>query len=81
MLYFFMVAHKASCRTLEGFLEVYLDMVEILLVLDILFKKGSEVEDLLCSTSTRSEACLFFSDDLLRLWLQSVQCDLQHDVA
>ena len=25
------------------------------------------------------EACLFFSDDLLRLWLQSVQYDLQHD--
>ena len=28
-----------------------------------------------------SEACLFFSDDLLRLRLQSVQYDLQHDFA
>ena len=28
-----------------------------------------------------SEACLFFSDDLLGLWLQSVQYDLQHDFA
>ena len=27
------------------------------------------------------EACLFSSDDLLRLWLQSVQYDLQHDFA
>ena len=27
------------------------------------------------------EACLFSSDDLLRLWLQSVQYDLQHDLA
>ena len=27
------------------------------------------------------EAYLFFSDDLLRLWLQSVQYDLQHDFA
>ena len=26
-------------------------------------------------------ACLFFSDDLLRLWLQSVQYYLQHDFA
>ena len=26
-----------------------------------------------------SEACLFFSDDLLRLWLKSVQYDLQQD--
>ena len=28
-----------------------------------------------------SEASLFFGDDLLRLWLQSVQYDLQHDFA
>ena len=27
------------------------------------------------------EACLFFGDDLLCLWLQSVQYDLQHDFA
>ena len=38
------------------------------------------VEDLHCGTSC-SEACLFFSDDLLHLWLQSVQHDLQHDFA
>ena len=31
-------------------------------------------EDLICF-----EACLFFSDDFLCLWLQSVQYDLQHD--
>ena len=28
-----------------------------------------------------SEACLFFSDDFLHLWHQSVQYDLQHDFA
>ena len=28
-----------------------------------------------------SGACLFFGDDLLRLWLHSVQYDLQHDFA
>ena len=39
------------------------------------------VEDLLCGTPSCSEACLFFGDDLLRLWLQSVQYDLQHDFA
>ena len=39
------------------------------------------VEDLLCGASSCSEACLFFSDDLLHLWLQSVQYDLQHDYA
>ena len=36
---------------------------------------------MLCGASTCSEACLFVSDDLLRLWLQSVQYDLQHDFA
>ena len=32
-------------------------------------------------TSSCSEACLFFSDDLLRLWRQSLHYDLQHDFA
>ena len=35
----------------------------------------------ICGTPSCSEACLFFGDDLLRLWLQSVQSDLQHDFA
>ena len=38
-----------------------------------------QVEDLLCGTPFCSEACLFIGNDLLRLWLQSVQYDLQHD--
>ena len=36
---------------------------------------------MLCGAPACSEACLFFSDDLLRLWLQSIQYDLQHDFA
>ena len=36
---------------------------------------------MLCGVSSCSEACLFFSDDLLRLWLQSVQSYIQHDFA
>ena len=58
----------------EGLLEVYEDMVEVLLVLKIFLTE-------FCGTPSYSEACLFFSDDLLRLWLQSVQYDLQHDFA
>ena len=34
---------------------------------------------MLCGTPSCSEACLFFGDDLLCLWLQSVQYDLQHE--
>ena len=56
-------------------------MVEVLLVLEIFLTENAKVEDLLCGTPSCSEACLFFGDDLLRLWLQSIQYDLQHDFA
>ena len=65
----------------EGLLEVYEDMVEVLVVLEIFLTQNTWVEDLLCGTPSCSEACLFFSDDLLRLWLQSVQYNLQHNFA
>ena len=48
-------------------------------MLEIFLAENAWVEDLLCGTPTCSEACLFFSDDLLPLWLQSFQYDLQHD--
>ena len=70
--------HAKPCRSL---LEVYEDMVEVLLVLEIFLTQNAQVEDLLCGTPSCSEACLFFGDDLLRLWLQSLQYDLQHDFA
>ena len=62
-------------------LEVYEDMVEVLLVLEIFLIEDSWVEDLLCGAPAFSETCLFFSDDILRPWLQSVQYDLQNDFA
>ena len=68
-------------NSVDGLLEVYEDMVEVLLVLEIFLMEDSKVEDLVCGASACSEACLFFSVDLLRLWLQSVQYDLQHDFA
>ena len=39
------------------------------------------MEELLSGAPSCSEARLFFSDDLLCLWLQPVQYDLQHDFA
>ena len=41
MLYFFMVAHKAACQTVQGILKVYEDMVEVLLMLEIFVKENS----------------------------------------
>ena len=49
----------------KGLLEVYEDMVEFLLVLEIFLTEDSQVENLLCGAPSCSEACLFFSDDLL----------------
>ena len=50
-------------------------------MLDIFLTENAQVEDLLCDAPSCSEACLFFSSYLLRLWLQSVQYALQHDFA
>ena len=63
----------------EGLLEVYEDMLEVLLVLEIFLIEESYVEDRLRGALSCSEACLFFNDDRLRLWLKFVQYDLQHD--
>ena len=42
MLYFFMVAHKAAFpNPVEGLLEVYEDMVEVLLVLEIFLTENA----------------------------------------
>ena len=59
-------------NSVEGLVEVCEDMVEVLLVLEIFLTEDFEVEDLLCGAPSCSEACLFFSNDLLRLRLQSV---------
>ena len=81
MLYCFMVAQSCMPNSVKGLLEVYEDMVEVLLVLEIFLMENALVEELLCGAPSCSEACLFFSDDLLHLWLQSVQYDLLHDFA
>ena len=54
----------------KGLVGVHEDMVEVLLVREIFLTEDSYVEDLLCRAPSCSEAYLFFSDDLLRLWLQ-----------
>ena len=71
-----------SCmlNPVKGLHEVYEDMVEVLLVLEIYLTENAWVEGLQCGAPTFSAACLFFSNDLLCLWLQSVQYDLQQIV-
>ena len=74
---------QQSCvpNPVEGLFELFEDKVEVLLVLDMFLTKDSWAKDLLWGAPSYSEACLFFSDDLLRLLLQSIQYDLQHAFA
>ena len=65
----------------ESLLVVNEDVVDMLLVLELLLAQYPKVDNLLCCAASCSEACLFLSDDLFRLWLQSVQQDFQHNFA
>ena len=71
MLYFLIVAHKASCH-IKGLLEVCEDMVEVLLMLQVFFAEDPEIEYLFCGAPSGSETRLFFCSDLFCLWLESV---------
>ena len=75
VLYSFMVAHSCMPKSVEHRLEVHEDMVKVWLVLQVFLTEYSKIENLLSCAPSCSEACLFFIDDLLSLWLQSVQED------
>ena len=61
-----------SCmlNSVERLLEVYENMTKALLVLQVFLTEYSKIENLLICAPSCSEACLFFFDDLLSLWLQ-----------
>ena len=61
--------------SVERLLEVHEDMVKALLVLQVFLTEVSKIENLLSCAPFCSETCTFFFDDLLSLWLQSVQED------
>ena len=65
----------------KGFLEIYENMVQILLMLEVLFTQDSEAEDLFCGASSGSELDLFFSNYLFSFGFKPVQVDFQHDFA
>ena len=67
--------------SVKGFFEIDEDMVQILLVLEVLFTQDSEVEDLFCGASSRSEPSLFFSNYFFSLGFKPIQDNFQHDFA
>ena len=79
ILYFRMLAHKATCHT--GFFEINEDMVQILLRLEVLFTQDSKVEDFFYGASSGSEPSLFFSNYFFSLGFKPIQDDFQHDFA
>ena len=62
-------------NSIERFLEVHDGIVKALLVLQVFLTQYSKIEKLLSCAPSCSEACLFFFDDLLSLWIQSIQED------
>ena len=60
----------------KGLLEVYEDMVEILLMLQVFLAEDPEIEYVFFGAPSNSETCLLFCNDLFCLWLD----DLQHDL-
>ena len=67
-------------NSVERLLEVHEDMIMAFLVLQVFLTEYSKIENLFRCAPSYSEACLFFFDDLLSLWLQSVQEDSYHDL-
>ena len=60
----------------KGLLEVYEEMVEILLMMQVFFAEDPESEYLFCGAPSCSETSLLFCNDLFCLWLESVYDDL-----
>ena len=56
----------------KGLLEVYEDVVEILLILQAFLAEDPEIKCLFCGAPTGSETSLLFCNDLFCLWLEAV---------
>ena len=67
--------------SVKGFFKINEDMIQILLMMDVLFKQDSKVKDLFCGASSGSQPSLFFSNYFFSLWFKPIQDDFQHDFA
>ena len=56
----------------KGLLEVYEDMVEILLMVQVFLADDPEIEYLFCGDPSGSETCLPFCNELFCLWMKYV---------
>ena len=56
-------------------------MGQILLMLEVLFRRDSKLRDLICGASSGSGPNLFFINYLFILGFKPIQDDFQHDFA
>lgn len=73
ILYFHMLVHQAPCLTLPGVLNQYRHCIEFADILNVLFTKYSEFEDLFSGNISRSKPSLLFSNYLFSLGLRLFQ--------
>ena len=64
--------HSCPYSFVKGLFEVYEDMVEILLMLQVFLTENPENEYLFCGVPSGSETCLLFCNDIFCLWLESL---------
>ena len=73
---------SAWCQTLSNaFFEVYEDVIEVLMMLEIFFAKNSYIKYLFYSASTSHETCLFFCNYFGSLRFESVENYSEKDFA
>ena len=65
-------------NSVKCLLEVYEDMAEISLMLELLLTKGAQTANLQSGTPTLTESCLFLDFDVVRLGSQSIEDDPEH---
>ena len=56
----------------HGLLEIYENMVEVLLMLQVLLAEDPDIGYLLCGAPSSSETSLRFCNDLFSLWLKMI---------
>ena len=64
-------------HSVECLFKINKDVVHVLLVLTVFLTQNSDVEHMLCGTSTTTKTSLIFGCYILCLWFQSIQNDIR----
>ena len=81
MLKLLRICHRPACQTLKRLLEVFEVVEQFALVLQMLFYNDSTIEDLFYCVPAQSKTCLFFCQQFLRFGIESVDGNLEYDLA